>query len=192
MDRWGPKHVELTYVMNKLIKNTLCVLLDCICITRWYTVPTMSRKILYIICCEYVAEPWSSIKCGGIHCLPEWPINISSRPISESVFAESRTCILRSSWLRTVRFLYAREGNRTEYAQCFMYWTFAVLYVPNMRNIICTEHAQCYMYWTCAVFFVLNMRSVICMKLLSRQSWPKQALQPKYGPTSTANRGSLR
>ena len=35
MDRWGPKHVELTYVMNKLIiKTTLCILLDYIYITE--------------------------------------------------------------------------------------------------------------------------------------------------------------
>ena len=31
MDRWGPKHVELTYVMNKTYSlKTLCILLDCI------------------------------------------------------------------------------------------------------------------------------------------------------------------
>ena len=31
MDRWGPKHVELTYVLNKLTHwNTFCILLDCI------------------------------------------------------------------------------------------------------------------------------------------------------------------
>ena len=31
MDQWGPKHVELTYVMNKLTHyNTLCILLECI------------------------------------------------------------------------------------------------------------------------------------------------------------------
>ena len=48
MDRWGPKHV-LTYVMNKLIiKTTLCILLDCIYVTRWYTVPTMSRLLSFI------------------------------------------------------------------------------------------------------------------------------------------------
>jgi hypothetical protein len=44
MDQWGPKHVQLTYVMNKLTHwNTLCILLDCIYITRWYTVHTMSN-----------------------------------------------------------------------------------------------------------------------------------------------------
>ena len=31
MDRWGPKYVGLTCVMNKLThQNTLCILLDCI------------------------------------------------------------------------------------------------------------------------------------------------------------------
>ena len=53
MDRWGPKHVELTYVMNKLAHwITLCILLDCKYITRWYTVPTISNhySVLFISC----------------------------------------------------------------------------------------------------------------------------------------------
>ena len=40
MDRWGPKHVELTYVMNKLShRKTLCILLDYIYIKaeKWPT-----------------------------------------------------------------------------------------------------------------------------------------------------------
>ena len=47
MGRWGPKHVELTYVMNKLTHwNPLCILLDCIYITRWNTVPTISYTLI--------------------------------------------------------------------------------------------------------------------------------------------------
>ena len=44
MDRWGPKHVELTYVMNKnsLIKNHIVYLVGLHIYTRWYTVPTIS------------------------------------------------------------------------------------------------------------------------------------------------------
>ena len=43
--QWGPKHVELTQVLDKLTQwNTLCILLDCIYITRWCTVPTVSNQ----------------------------------------------------------------------------------------------------------------------------------------------------
>ena len=66
MDRWGPKHVELTYVMNKLTHwNTLCILLDCIYITRWYTVPTVSGWISRFLL--------SGMKAGwGKKCLVEY------------------------------------------------------------------------------------------------------------------------
>ena len=52
MDRWGPKHVELTYVMNKLnYLKTLCILLDCIYIitfvdSRVYTIYVSYRPCI--------------------------------------------------------------------------------------------------------------------------------------------------
>ena len=50
MDRWGPKHVELNLSAEKnlLIKSTLCILLDCMYIIRWYTVSTVSSYIKVI------------------------------------------------------------------------------------------------------------------------------------------------
>ena len=45
-NRWGPKHVELKYVLNKPQSlKTFCILLDCIYITGWYTVLTISGYI---------------------------------------------------------------------------------------------------------------------------------------------------
>ena len=64
MDRWGLKHVQLTYVMNKLTKKTLCILLDCIYITRWYTVPTISgcNTLLFVVNCAAYPDDTSFLK----------------------------------------------------------------------------------------------------------------------------------
>ena len=77
VDRWGPKHVEVTYVMNKLNhKTTLCILLDCIYITRWYTVPTISRFVILhetyryfslMLCCII---PWMYLMTFETYILP--------------------------------------------------------------------------------------------------------------------------
>jgi hypothetical protein len=46
MDYWGPKHIELLKVMNKINHKILCILLYYIYIARWYTVPTIPCKIM--------------------------------------------------------------------------------------------------------------------------------------------------
>ena len=75
MDRWGPKHVQLTHVMNKLTHwNTLCIFLVCIHITRWYTVPTISctSNVNDIIeyCVTFLNFLWTSknVLCSAVHC----------------------------------------------------------------------------------------------------------------------------
>ena len=89
MDRWGPKHVELTYVLNEInsLKITLCILLDGIYIARWYTVPTISCSIV----CQKISpvcQKDSSFSC--------YPINIPSRflILSYELFSQVDTYFL--------------------------------------------------------------------------------------------------
>ena len=48
MDYWGPKHVELTSVMNKLTHKTLCILLDYIYMTVHTYVCLLQSKLLLL------------------------------------------------------------------------------------------------------------------------------------------------
>ena len=48
MSYWSPKHVELLNVMNKINHQILCILLDYRYTAKWYTVNTISNKIINI------------------------------------------------------------------------------------------------------------------------------------------------
>ena len=56
MDYYSPEHVELLNVMNK-INQVFCILLDYRCITKWYTVHTISN-VIYI----YIYPIWFCIQ----------------------------------------------------------------------------------------------------------------------------------